>query len=274
MLGKGIGGESEDDEDGKDGQKIFQIRVKSYLECLMSNQFESQTDTDAASAERLSALTDGELDAHGTAAACADWRDDETARSNWHRYQLIGDVLRSDDLASTAAKDSAFLLALRARMANEPVVLAPEPFSVAISQPLTQPLTQPAGVGFGAGVKAASAAAASGTKRSFGWLTPAALAAGFVAVAGSLTVLWAPLKNAATPTEMAAASTPESARAVAVSAPTLEAVEPQVLVANGQLIRDARLDRYLAAHKQFAGAAMLGVPSAFVRSAAAEAPKP
>jgi len=43
--------------------------------------------------------------------------------------------------------------------------------------------------------------------------------------------------------------------------------EPQALVANGKLIRDARLDRYLAAHKQFAGTSALGVPSGFLRSA-------
>jgi sigma-E factor negative regulatory protein RseA len=39
------------------------------------------------------------------------------------------------------------------------------------------------------------------------------------------------------------------------------------VVADAHLIRDARLDRYLAAHKQFAGTSALGVPSAFLRSA-------
>jgi sigma-E factor negative regulatory protein RseA len=43
--------------------------------------------------------------------------------------------------------------------------------------------------------------------------------------------------------------------------------EPQTVVASGQVIRDARLDRYLDAHKQFAGSSALGVPSAFLRSA-------
>jgi sigma-E factor negative regulatory protein RseA len=46
---------------------------------------------------------------------------------------------------------------------------------------------------------------------------------------------------------------------------------PQTYVANGQLIRDARLDRYLAAHQQFAGSSVLGVPSVFVRNATADA---
>ena len=47
------------------------------------------------------------------------------------------------------------------------------------------------------------------------------------------------------------------------------ASEPQVLIANGKQIRDARLDRYLAAHKQFAGSSALGVPSGFLRNATA-----
>ena len=45
--------------------------------------------------------------------------------------------------------------------------------------------------------------------------------------------------------------------------------EMAVQVANGTLIRDARLDRYLAAHQQFSGSSVLGVPSAFLRSATA-----
>jgi sigma-E factor negative regulatory protein RseA len=36
------------------------------------------------------------------------------------------------------------------------------------------------------------------------------------------------------------------------------------------MIRDARLDRYLAAHKQFAGSSALGVPSGLLRNATAE----
>jgi sigma-E factor negative regulatory protein RseA len=49
------------------------------------------------------------------------------------------------------------------------------------------------------------------------------------------------------------------------------ATEPPTFIANGELIRDARLDRYLAAHQQFAGSTALGVPSGFLRNATAEA---
>jgi sigma-E factor negative regulatory protein RseA len=50
---------------------------------------------------------------------------------------------------------------------------------------------------------------------------------------------------------------------------TAAAAEAPELVTNGRLVRDARLDRYLFAHQQFAGSSALGVPSAFLRSATA-----
>lgn len=104
----------------------------------------------------LSALVDGEAD--GAEHACGRWRDDAGLRRDWHAYQLIGDVMRSDDLASTSGRDAAFLAAIRTRLADEPVVLAPE------------------------------AAAARTARRRQPWLLPMAAAAGFVVVAGVLVV--------------------------------------------------------------------------------------
>ncbi len=103
--------------------------------------------------ESLSALADG--DAAALEDACLRWREDPEARARWHAYHLIGDVLRSDDLASPPVRDAAFLRGLRERLAAEPVVLAP-----------------PA------------------PRRGRHWLLPgAAAAAGFVAVAGVMVVL-------------------------------------------------------------------------------------
>ena len=45
----------------------------------------------------------------------------------------------------------------------------------------------------------------------------------------------------------------------------------QAVAVNGRMIRDPRLERYLAAHKQFAGTSALGVPSTFLRSATVDA---
>ena len=89
------------------------------------------TKSDSRLLEDLSALTDGELEPAQVAEACARWRDDSELRGRWHAYQLIGDVLRSEDLAASGTRDAAFLAALRERLANEPVVLAPEPAAAA-----------------------------------------------------------------------------------------------------------------------------------------------
>ncbi|MBC8056177.1 MAG: anti-sigma factor, partial [Rhizobiales bacterium] len=70
------------------------------------------------------------------------------------------------------------------------------------------------------------------------------------------------IARAAAPASLASAAT--------LVGPTAESSEPQTFVASGQVIRDVRLDRYLAAHKQFAGSSALGVPSAYLRNATAE----
>lgn len=199
--------------------------------------------------QSLSALADGELGPAETTALTAAWRDDAQLRERWHTYQLIGDVLRSDELASDAAADAAFLQRLRTRLADEPVVLAP-----AAVEP---------------GVRGGKA------RR---WATPVAVAAGFVLVIGALTVTRAPV----VPAEAGApqlAQTPVPAPAVAALVgplPAMAQAEGQqgdrAELASGVLIRDARLDEYLEAHKQFSGSSVLGVPSGFLRSATYERP--
>jgi sigma-E factor negative regulatory protein RseA len=221
----------------------------------MANAFENGSE----SREQLSALADGELSAEGVKRACALWRDEAELRLTWHGYHLIGDVMRSEDLACDAARDRAFLVGLRARLVAEPVVLAPSPAES------------------GEGQDGAAVVAHRAARRS--WRAPAAVAAGFVAVAGVLVVMRGPGSIPGTDTApQLAQATPTLADKPAVvqqvtTAPTVAvaAAKPQVLVANGQLIRDAQLDRYLAAHKQFAGSSALGVPSAFLRGATSDA---
>ncbi|CAH0353594.1 sigma-E factor negative regulatory protein [Aquabacterium sp. CECT 9606] len=74
--------------------------------------------------EALSALADGEADVAEVARACASWRDDAKVRARWSDYHLIGDVMRSDELAN-ASGSSHFLKSFRERLVQEPVVLAP-----------------------------------------------------------------------------------------------------------------------------------------------------
>lgn len=200
--------------------------------------------------EQLSALVDGELGEVAAAQACSEWRRDADTRASWHAFHLIGDVLRSDDLAADAGRDAAFLAALRVRLEAEPVVLAPQPLEYAT------PAVQP--------VPLVSNGARS-PRRS--WMA-ASVVAGFVAVTGVVVLTRGPAVSA--PDAMLAQGSAGPAN-VSASAPLNASSDPQVLVANGKLIRDVRLDRYLAAHKQFAGTSALGVPSGFLRSATADA---
>ncbi|MBK7529562.1 sigma-E factor negative regulatory protein [Piscinibacter sp.] len=195
-------------------------------------------------AEEFSALVDGELGPDGVVRACASWRSDARSRQTWHAYHLIGDVLRSDDLASRPARDVDFLNRLRERLADEPVVLAPSAVPAVSAVPVI-----------------------AGRRALRHWRAGAAVAAGFVAVAGVLVVMRSPAPQMAP--ELARA--PMASPVVPVAADA--GVEQAAYVTDGRVMRDARLDRYLAAHQQFAGASALGVPSAFLRSATTDASK-
>jgi sigma-E factor negative regulatory protein RseA len=178
---------------------------------------------------QLSALMDGEHGPDELSALCQAWRTEPSLRSDWHAYHLIGDVLRSQDLAAPAAHDAAFLSALRLRLADEPVPLAPAPVARPVVQTVGQPVVQTA------------------ARRRKQWLmAPVAVAAGFVAVAGVLVVL-----------RSQEAASPAPAAGVLATAPA-EAADP---------VRDARLASYLRAHRQLSNAgAMAVMPGGAVRS--------
>lgn len=177
--------------------------------------------------EALSAMADGEASPHEAEQMCAAWRDDAEARGRWHTYHLIGDVLRSDELARPAAHDAAFLERLRGQLAQEPVILAP------------QPVPAPAQV----------------RRARQRWLFPAAAAAGFVVVAGVLVV-----------TRLSAPDPAGGAVLVnAPAAPSTVPVPS--FAAGAEMIRDAELDAYLNAHQSARGSAAMAVPGTGLRNA-------
>ena len=192
---------------------------------------------DEASRQGLSALLDGQPlagDAQAVQRACALWRDSGQARQDWHAWHLIGDAMRSEELARPPAHDAAFLARLRERLADEPVVLAPVPVAVA----------------------PAVAAAARGGRPA--WLLPTALAASFVAVAGVLVV-----------TRMApppAASVLATAPGPGLSVVAVQGGAPSSSPGNAALIRDPRLDSYLRAHQSARGGMAAAVPGGGMRN--------
>ncbi len=187
----------------------------------------------------LSALADGQADA--LAQGCQVWRDDAAARQTWHAYHLIGDVMRSDELAHQPGRDEAFLARLRGRLAEEPVVLAPAPLP--------------------------ALAPAPAAARASRWLMPAAVAAGFMVVAGVLVVtrLGGP---AAEPT-LAAASAARGGGITLAGTPG-QAAPAAAVRGREAVIRDPRLDEYLRAHQSARAGVGMAAPGADLRQVEVE----
>jgi len=193
---------------------------------------------DDAARERLSALADGQLDSAAVAASCAAFHRDPQLRADWHAWHLIGDVLRSEDLASDPRHDRAFGAQLRSRLSAEPVVLAPAASTSDVS-------------------------ALAGRRGR--WTAAGAVAAGVVMVVGTFALVRP--DESPPPARIAQAEIPAATIDSTFGPAPAADVQPVAIVAGNKLIRDAQLERYLEAHKQFAGTSALGVPSAFLRSA-------
>lgn len=252
-------------------------------------------DDEAKSFESLSALADGQATEHDIAQACAAWRLQEGARARWHTYQLIGDVMRSDTLAQSAEVEMAFLDSFRARLAQEPVVLAPAALTGAA--PLAEPERAVAGLSY--------------PLHRRRWAGPVAVAAGFVMVLGAVVTTLhpdaGPAGRAGQPLLAQAARgdaiVPVSAQqgwvgqeAVAM-APALRSglvadstmsrqareeapgsfsrgarVAAAERAGNLMIIRDPQLDELLAAHRELAADGTFVPQAGLVHSVAFEAP--
>lgn len=214
----------------------------------------SQPDSDRSSSESsrriLSALADGDATDSEAARAFQAWRDDPGARASWHAYQLIGDVLRSEDLASEPAADEAFLVALRGRLADEPVVLAPQ------ARVEAEPVAVPA----------AGHAAAAGRTRGR-WQGPLTMAAGFLLMLGGLSVV-GPFRQGAGPqlaSNATAASGPLLASMTSVNNGGVPA-DPGPTAAESRAAAE-QLAPYLAAHRQSAMSGPFQMPGSDIRNA-------
>ena len=197
--------------------------------------------------ERLSSLMDGDCSADAVASACHHWRQHADARAQWHAYHLIGDVLRSEDLSRRSSTDAEFLQAVRARLAQEPVVLAP----TAVPVPPLQDIHPVAGTGTdGQGGGAHRTRARFHLRR---WVVPVGMAAGVALVTGAVLVT-RPGGGMDGP-GLATAPHPGTTQAAVVQ---------------GTTTRDSELVRYLDAHQQFPGTPALGPAPGFMRSAAYE----
>ncbi|ALS67079.2 sigma-E factor negative regulatory protein [Pandoraea apista] len=216
-------------------------------------------------AERISALMDGEFDS-GELAALLD-EADTSGRPLWDDYHLIGDALRSDEL-TLPRSESAFMASFAARLDAEPHLLAPA--ALADTQ---------------AGAAQAAKAGGSRVARINPFLRvrrvlPTAAAAAAVAALSWVVVprLQDHPAGGAQTQVLAQSAAPAAVAGGSSLTRVALAQQPQAAVAaNGAsdaapndliVLRDARLDQYLAAHQQYAPTPIGQSVSPYMRASA------
>ena len=167
---------------------------------------------------------------------------DPAALEAWQTYHLIGDVLRSRELAAGTAP-SQFLSRLQE--------------SLRLEHPAAGPVVRPIEVLPAA--KAVDPGRAAANDGSHRWK----LVAGFASVAAVAAIGWTVVGAAGgkgTPAQLAGTSIVQQPGIVLTGTP------------GGAMLRDPRLDQLLQAHRQLGGATALQAPAGFLRNATFEAP--
>ena len=158
---------------------------------------------------------------------------DDRMRADWNSYQAIGDVLRAPSAAASKAvygADAAFVQRLMQRLENEKIENLPPRLT---------------------GVFVAKPHAAAANDATFRWK----LVAGFASFGAMAAVAWSLVS--------APGGAPEQL------AKNAAATELVVTSSQGPMVRDARLEELLSAHKQLGGTS-LQAPSGFLRNAGFE----
>jgi sigma-E factor negative regulatory protein RseA len=193
--------------------------------------------------ELLSALADGQLGEHDAATALEACGQDGSALDCWNTYHLIGDVLRTPagQTASSLAVggETGFARRLSAQLAHEVVA---SPVAVPVARlPASPDIVHHRGPASNDG--------------NFRWK----LLAGVASLAAVSAIAW-------------------NASGLMAPAATLQLAQdasPQIVVTSpqGPVVRDARLEELLAAHRQFGTASALQESSGFLRNATFETPR-
>lgn len=223
----------------------------------------SATPAQDAVAAGVSAWMDGDL--AFAAFADDDLLSDESTET-WHRYHLIGDVLRAGAPAafvcSDAARDSARAQAF-ARTILMHAAAVPVTDALAVEAMLDKPVVL--GV-----TKPAAQAVTAANDAVYRWK----MVAGFASVAAVAAVAWSVVG-------MGGASSGEGAllASTAVNKPLTRDASPAPLFAasapepiwvttpQGVVLRDARMEELMRTHRQAGGGPVLQVPAGFLRAA-------
>ena len=196
-------------------------------------------DLNPASDESISALVDGYLAPQTFERTLSHVLDDAEAQRDWHCYQVLGDVLRSTELAPHSS-GTAFWQRLEQRLQQEPMDTPAPPAPVP------------------AHVQSRPSANHRFFQHRFFKRGPMAAVAG-VALVGVVVLRLGP-----------ATTEPAAVPVAVVPAPAVVADNtPGAPV----ILRDPQLDALLAAHRQFGGHSALQLPSGFLRNATFEEPR-
>ena len=201
-------------------------------------------DTNAERGELISALLDGEVSAAELGQAVEAAGDVPQGLAVWHSYHVVGEALRGHAPAAAAA-DGLFLARLRGRLAEEAAGRPSRPAVPVATAPAMPP-----------------AASESANDAVIRWK--------FLAAAASLAAMavmgWH-VASLQTPAETLAAAPVRGEPSSAVPALTAPASGDALAQAPQVMLRDARLDALLAAHKQYGGTSALQMPAGFLRNA-------
>lgn len=194
------------------------------------------TDLKSNPGERVCDLVDGRLQDDACAQALSALLSDPQAVQTWYTYHVVGDVLRSPELAPSPG-DHAFLERLERRLALEP------------GRPHASDAVRHAVL---------SSGLSSANTAVFRWKLLAGVAC--VALVGVVGVgQWD--------------QTVQPGGAALASLDSAVTTAPNIVTADtgaGPMIRDARLDELMAAHRQLGGNSALQVPAGFLRNATYE----
>ncbi len=191
----------------------------------------------------VSALADGELRGEDFQRALALLENSDEAKSQWLSYHVLGDVLRCPDiLVSDDSQAFAARVCSRLDSADD-------------ATPSVEVLHGHRDAGI-AGV------AAGANDPSWRWKR----LAGYAALVALGAAGWQLAQDPVASGQLARSEDAITAAAVptAPTPPGNASAQPQVMV------RDARLDELMAAHKQYGGATALQAPSGFLRNATFE----
>ena len=195
------------------------------------------TQKNAVNGELISALVDGEAAADELAQAVALASRTPQGQVAWHAYHVVGEALRGNPMALGADR-GLFLERLRDRLSQEAVV-RPQ-----VDAQAAAPVVE---------VRAPYSDSANDAVVRWKYL---AAAASLAAVA---TFGWHIASQQAEPAVLA--SVPAQPPAVAQAPAAAAVAEP------APMLRDARLDALMAAHKQYGGTSALQMPAGFLRNA-------